>query len=78
MIAPAFPLPTISNAVLIDGWSQPGFSGRALVEITAQSGGGFGILSIDSPSVTIRGLAFPGSAGGNVDSYQSIRPPANA
>ncbi len=69
-IAPASPLPTISNSVLIDGWSEPGFTGAPLIELASQSAGDFGILSIDSPSATVRGLAIPGFSHRNLDSYR--------
>jgi hypothetical protein len=56
MIAPASSLPAISNPVLIDGFSQPGYGGTPLIEINGlQVGTGDG-LTITGPDVTVRGL----------------------
>ncbi len=55
-IAPASPLPTITNPVLIDGFSQPGYDGTPLIELDgSQAGTGDG-LTISGPDVTVRGL----------------------
>ncbi len=55
-IAPLSPLPTITNPVLIDGESQPGYSGTPLIELNgSQAGSGDGLL-IAAPNVTVRGL----------------------
>jgi hypothetical protein len=55
-IVPLFSLPGISNPVLIDGFSQSGYSGRPLIEIKGgQAGGGDG-LTITGAGVTVRGL----------------------
>ena len=55
-IAPLSPLPTITNPVLIDGESQPGYSGTPLIELNgSQAGSGDGLL-ITAPNVTVRGL----------------------
>ena len=55
-IAPLSALPTITNPVLIDGESQPGYSGTPLIELSGtQAGTGDGLL-ITAPNVTIRGL----------------------
>ncbi len=55
-IAPLSSLPTITNPALIDGESQPGFSGMPLIELSGtQAGGGDG-LQITAPNVTVRGL----------------------
>jgi hypothetical protein len=56
VIAPGSPLPAITQAVLIDGSSQPGYAGTPLIEIDgSQAGGGDG-LTITGPDVTISGL----------------------
>ena len=52
------PLPTITNPVVIDGTTQPGFAGTPLVDLTGQS------LAI-SAAVTVRGVAFDGIAFGS-------------
>ena len=55
-IAPASPLPAITNPVLIDGFSQPGYDGTPLIELNgSQAGTGDG-LTITGPDVTVRGL----------------------
>ncbi|HKI21085.1 MAG TPA: LamG domain-containing protein, partial [Isosphaeraceae bacterium] len=55
-IAPLSPLPAITNPVLIDGFSQPGYSSTPLIEIKgSQAGGGDG-LTITGAGVTVRGL----------------------
>jgi hypothetical protein len=55
-IAPISPLPAITNAVLIDGFSQPGYAGTPLIELSgSQAGGGDG-LTITGAGVTVRGL----------------------
>src|SRR5262249_11215071 len=62
-IVPQSPLPAITNSVLIDGFSQPGYAGEPLIELNASreiqlngieaSGNG---LTITAPDVTVRGL----------------------
>ena len=55
-IAPLSPLPAITGPVLIDGESQPGYSGTPLIEIDgSEAGGGDGLL-ITGPDVAVRGL----------------------
>ena len=55
-IAPLSPLPAITNPVLIDGYSQPGYAGTPLIELNgSQAGGGDG-LTITGSGVTVRGL----------------------
>jgi parallel beta-helix repeat protein len=55
-IAPLSPLPAITQAVLIDGFSQPANSGTPLIELSgSQTGAGDG-LTITGPGVTVRGL----------------------
>ena len=66
----ASPLPTISNPLLIDGWSQPGFAGAPLIALQAQSAESFGGLPIGSANVIVRGVSNDRLAGGNVDSYR--------
>jgi hypothetical protein len=55
-IAPLSPLPAITHAVEIDGFSQPGYPGTPLIEISgSQASGGDG-LTITGTDVTVRGL----------------------
>jgi hypothetical protein len=63
-IALSSSLPAITNPVLIDGESQPGYSGTPLIEINgSQAGSGDGLL-ITAPNVTVRGLDIGGFASG--------------
>ena len=63
-ISPLSALPAITNPVLIDGFSQPGYARTPLIEIDgSQAGIGDG-LTITGPDVTVRGLDinnFPGA-----------------
>jgi hypothetical protein len=63
-IALASPLPAITKAVLIDGFSQPGYAGTPLIELSgSQAGAGDG-LTITGPDVTVRGLDITGFSQG--------------
>ena len=55
-IAPASPLPAITNPVLIDGFSQPGYDGTPLIELDGSQAGTSDGLTISGPDVTVRGL----------------------
>lgn len=56
LITPLSSLPTVTNPVLIDGFSQPGYAGTPVIAISgSQAGGGDGLL-ITGPNVTVRGL----------------------
>ena len=55
-IAPASPLPAITNPVLIDGFSQPGYDGTPLIELSGSQAGLSDGLLIAGPDVTVRGL----------------------
>ena len=55
-VAPLSALPAITNAVLIDGDSQPGYSGTPLIEISGSEAGGGDGLTITGSAVTVRGL----------------------
>src|SRR5262249_30539447 len=52
----AAPLPPITNAVLIDGTSQPGYAGTPLIKLIAHDAGTFDGLTITGSDVTVRGL----------------------
>ena len=69
-IMPSSPLPTISNAVLIDGWSQPGFAGAPLIALESQSAGSTDSLLSAGANLTVRGLSINRLAGGIIDSYR--------
>jgi FG-GAP-like repeat len=63
-IAPLSPLPAITNPVLIDGFSQPAYSGTPLVELSgSQDSSGDG-LTITGPEVIVRGLDISGFSQG--------------
>jgi len=59
-IALSSPLPPITDSVLIDGTTQPGFAGTPLIAFGGQSAGSSGPLVISGENVTIRGLAIEG------------------
>src|SRR5262249_14536659 len=58
-ISLASELPTISESVLIDGWSQPGYAGTPLIELRGTSALSHG-LQITGADVQVRGLAIDG------------------
>ena len=58
-IAAASLLPAVTDPVVIDGTSQPGYAGSPLIAVVGQSTGSLNPLPIGS-DVTIRGLAIPG------------------
>src|SRR5262249_24466242 len=59
-ITPLSPLPAITQTLLIDGTSQPGYAGTPLIELDgSQAGGGDGLMSTGSGG-TVRGLAIRG------------------
>jgi hypothetical protein len=63
-ITPLSALPAITQAVLIDGWSQPGYAGTPLIELNgSQAGTGDG-LTITELDVTVRGLDIGGFSQG--------------
>lgn len=58
-IAPLSALPTITDAVLIDGWSEPDFAGAPVLELNGASAGSDVVglsLGAGSSGSTIRGL----------------------
>lgn len=59
-IAPVGALPAITNPVLIDGDSQPGFSGTPLIELSGSQAGAADGLTITGSGVDVRGLAING------------------
>jgi CSLREA domain-containing protein len=58
-------LPAANHPVLIDGWSQPGFSGTPLIEVRGSMSVGTG-FSILGGSSTLRGLVINGFGGDGV------------
>jgi hypothetical protein len=63
-IAPASPLPTITNPVTIDGTTQPGFQGTPLIELAGPGTSSFAGLTLAAADSTVRGLAIYGFATG--------------
>jgi hypothetical protein len=55
-IVPLSPLPAITDSVLIDGTSQPGYAGTPLVALRGQSPGSPGPLAISGGNIAIIGL----------------------
>jgi parallel beta-helix repeat protein len=70
-IAPQSGLPDITNAVTIDGWSQPGFSSTPLIELNGTGAGSNNGLSIQAASTTVRGLVINRFAGYGIALYQA-------
>ncbi len=64
MIAPLSPLPAITNPVLIDGFSQPGYGGTPLIELTGIQAGSADGLTILCAGVTVRALDISDFASG--------------
>ena len=64
-IAPASSLPAITNPLLIDAFSQPGYTGTPLIAIDSSASGMADDLTITGSDVTVRGLANDGFAFGN-------------
>jgi CSLREA domain-containing protein len=73
-IQPASPLPTVTDPVVIDGTTQPGYSGTPLIEIDGSNAGlGSNGLRISAGSSTVTGLvinrflaAFPATGGNGI------------
>ncbi len=59
LISVASTLPIVSDPVLIDGTTQPGYAGSPLIELTGDTILGFG-LRISAGASTLRGLAVQG------------------
>lgn len=58
-IQPTTPLPTITDPVIIDGTTQPGFSGKPIIELSGMSAGtGAHGLDIQASGCTVRGLVI--------------------
>jgi hypothetical protein len=59
-IRPILSLPTITDPVVIDGSTQPGFTGTPVVELNGSAGAAQTGLFIDAPGCTIRALIVNG------------------
>jgi hypothetical protein len=56
------PLPVVTSPVILDGWSQAGFSGTPVIELNGAGAPGADGLVIQSASNVVRGLAIHGFA----------------
>ncbi len=65
-VSPATALPAITEAVTIDGTTQPGWSGAPIVEIDGSSAGAADGLAIQAGSCTIEGLAITDFSGAGI------------
>lgn len=71
-IRPQSPLPEITDAVVIDASTQPGFSGTPLIELVGSNAGtGANGLVISAGNSTVKGLAI-GSFSGNAISLLQL------
>src|SRR5262249_19037206 len=58
-IMPLSPLPDITDAVMIDGTTQPGYAGTPLIELDgSQAGPGANGVTLDVQNCTVEGLAI--------------------
>jgi parallel beta-helix repeat protein len=57
-ITPASALPSITDAVLIDGTTQPGFVTQPLIELNGVNAGANSGLRLTAPNNTVRGLVI--------------------
>lgn len=57
-IAPTSALPTITDAVTIDGTTQPGFAGSPVIELSGANAGAANGLIITAGNSTVRGLVI--------------------
>jgi Ca2+-binding RTX toxin-like protein len=88
-IAPSGVLPTISDPLILDATSQPGYAGSPLIEIDGVSAGALSGLTVSAPT-TIRGLSINnfgstgirvtsgGSNSGIAANYIGLRPDGSA
>jgi hypothetical protein len=66
-ISPLEPLPQLTDAVTIDGTSQPGFAGTPIIELAGNQVNGSGAgLSISAGNCVIRGLVINRFAGDGI------------
>jgi hypothetical protein len=59
-IGPLSALPPVTGSVLIDGFSQPGYAGSALIALDSQAAGTADSLAITGATVVATGLAIDG------------------
>ena len=70
-IAPASPLPQLTEPVIIDGTTQPGYAGTPLIELNgAEAGAGPGLsLASTASGSTVRGLAINRFGGNGIAAF---------
>jgi hypothetical protein len=66
-IQPLSALPTITDAVVIDATTQPGYSGSPLIELRGTSAGASSGFDINGNNVTIRGFVINDFKTGGID-----------
>jgi hypothetical protein len=69
-ISPRSRLPGISQPALLDATTQPGFSGKPLIELNGSSAGGVEGLKITGGGVTIKGFVINRFAGSGIFVYK--------
>lgn len=69
VIVPLTPLPAVTEAVLIDGFTQPGFAGLPLIEIRGTHAGASNGLELAAPGCTVRGLTINSFSGSGIVSW---------
>ncbi len=66
-ITPTSALPTITDSVIVDGSSQPGYSGSPIIELDGTSAGaGVSGLTITGPNSTVKGLVINRFSGNGI------------
>ena len=61
-------LPTITNAVIIDGWSEPDYAGTPVIELNGTSAGaGVDGLRVTAGGTTVRGLVINRFSGNGIE-----------
>lgn len=63
-IRPLSKLPNITSPLIIDGTSQPGYSGTPLIEISGDALGSYSLFDVFAGNSVIRGLALNRCTGG--------------
>jgi hypothetical protein len=69
-ISPKSRLPGISQPALLDATTQPGFSGKPIIELNGSSAGGVEGLKITGGGVTIKGFVINRFAGSGIFIYK--------
>jgi len=70
IITPFLSLPTITDSVVIDGTTQPGFAGTPIVQLSSSEFATVG-LTIDAPGCTIRALVINGFRSAGISLFRA-------